>query len=145
MIDSSNHLGGFFLLLRGYNGVNERSYRYEIRFVDSKRNGRKKGKNYLWRCECDCGGEKVVPATYLLNSHTKSCGCLTKNICDNSIKKGDRFGRLEAVEFIEYAKTHSGTKRAVWKFKCDCGNEKIMPVNNVKFGNVNPRYKIQIY
>lgn len=38
----------------------------------------KKGKHCLWRCRCDCGGEKIVPAAYLLNSHTKSCRCLYK-------------------------------------------------------------------
>lgn len=96
----------------------------------------KERKGYLWRCECECGGEKVVPVSYLRNGHTKSCGCIMKNIRSNSIKKGDHFGRLEAVEFVEYAGVSSGKRRAVWKFKCDCGNEKIMPVSNVKFGNV---------
>lgn len=90
----------------------------------------------LWRCECQCGGEKIVPASYLRNGHTTSCGCIVKNIKANSIKKGDRWGRLEAVEFVGYEVRNSGKRRAVWKFKCDCGNEKIMPMGNVKFGNV---------
>ncbi len=47
----------------------------------------KERKGYLWRCECECGGEKVVPASYLRNGHTKSCGCIMKNIRSNSIKK----------------------------------------------------------
>jgi len=96
----------------------------------------KKGKNYLWKCHCDCGGEKIVPAPYLLNGHTKSCGCLGKKIRDNVIKAGDRYGRLIAVEFVEYAAVSSGKKRAVWKFRCDCGNEKNIPVSDVKFSNV---------
>ena len=93
-------------------------------------------KGYLWRCECECGGEKIVSASYLVNRHTRSCGCLVKNKKEGSIKKGDRWGMLEAVEFVEYADTSSGKRRAVWKFKCDCGNEKIMAVGNVKFGGV---------
>ena len=96
----------------------------------------KSPKGNLWRCECECGGEKIVPAAYLLKEKTRSCGCLVKNIRENSIKKGDRWGMLEAVEFVEYAGKTSGKRRAVWKFRCDCGNEKIMPVSNVKFGNV---------
>lgn len=34
------------------------------------------GKGNMWRCECECGGEKEVPAAYLLNGHTRSCGCM---------------------------------------------------------------------
>ena len=93
-------------------------------------------RGYLWRCECECGGEKIVPASYLRNGHTTSCGCIVRNIKANAIKKGDRWGMLEAVEFVGYADTSSGKRRAVWKFRCDCGNEKIMPMGNVKFGNV---------
>lgn len=92
-------------------------------------------RGYLWRCECECGGEKIVPAPYLRNRHTTSCGCIVKGIRDSSIKKGDRWGRLEAVEFVRYELIGS-QKRAVWLFQCDCGNVKEMAVNNVKFGNV---------
>ena len=91
-------------------------------------------KGYLWRCECECGGEKIVPAAYLLNQHTRSCGCIVREIKENSIKKGDRWGLLEAVEFVGYEDLPTGKRRAVWKFKCDCGTVKIMPVANVKFG-----------
>ena len=90
----------------------------------------------LWRCECECGGEKIVPASYLRNGHTTSCGCIVRSIKENSIKAGDRWGRLEAVEFVGYERRSSGKRRAVWKFKCDCGNEKITAMGNVKFGNV---------
>ncbi len=39
----------------------------------------KNGKAY-WRCICDCGNETVVQAKELNNGHTKSCGCLQKDI-----------------------------------------------------------------
>ena len=32
----------------------------------------------LWRCACDCGGERVVPRTSLLQQYTRSCGCLRR-------------------------------------------------------------------
>lgn len=38
---------------------------------------------HLWKCACDCGGEKIVQARLLLSGHCKSCGCiphLPKNI-----------------------------------------------------------------
>lgn len=92
-------------------------------------------RGYLWRCECECGGEKIVPAAYLRNGHTTSCGCIVKNIKENAIKKGDRWGRLEAERFVRYDTPENG-HRAIWLFKCDCGYFKEMPVSNVKFGNV---------
>lgn len=90
----------------------------------------------LWRCACECGGEKIVPATYLRNGHTTSCGCKGRNARQNTIKKGDRFGLLEAVEFAEYETKPDGKRRAVWLFQCDCGKRKKLPVANVKFANV---------
>lgn len=91
----------------------------------------KKGTQYLWRCECECGGEKIVPGRSLVNQHTRSCGCLVKNIRENSIKKGDRWGRLVALESagIEVVR---GQRRAIWVFRCDCGNEKVLAVSDVK-------------
>lgn len=29
----------------------------------------------LWRCHCECGGEKVSRSNYLVSGRTKSCGC----------------------------------------------------------------------
>lgn len=39
----------------------------------------KKGYKHLWRCRCDCGNEVVVVGDNL-SGHTKSCGCLHKEI-----------------------------------------------------------------
>jgi hypothetical protein len=35
---------------------------------------------YYWKCRCDCGKEVIVPVTNLNNGHTKSCGCLLKDL-----------------------------------------------------------------
>ena len=45
---------------------------------------------------------------------------------------GQRFGNLIAKKFICYDKKY----RDNWLFQCDCGNEKIMPAANVKWGRV---------
>lgn len=34
----------------------------------------------LWKCRCDCGGEKVVFGTNLRNGLSKSCGCLRREL-----------------------------------------------------------------
>lgn len=89
-------------------------------------------KGAIWRCECSCGGEKEVPAAYLLNKKTQSCGCLTKEIREQSMVKGQRFGLLEAIRF-----DHTDEKkRTYWLFKCECGNQKVLPVNSVKWSGV---------
>lgn len=31
-----------------------------------------------WLCRCSCGNERIVPRNWLINQHTKSCGCLKK-------------------------------------------------------------------
>lgn len=45
---------------------------------------------------------------------------------------GNRYGRLVAIEFKHYNDKHHDC----WLFRCDCGNEKIMPAANVKWGRV---------
>ena len=47
--------------------------------------------------------------------------------------QGQRFGKLVAIEFIEINKN----KKSVWRFKCDCGNEKNIIVSNVKNGRTS--------
>ncbi len=32
--------------------------------------------HYYWKCSCECGGSKTVQYSYLVNSLTKSCGCI---------------------------------------------------------------------
>ena len=43
---------------------------------------------------------------------------------------GQHFGKLEVVE---YAGTHRGN--SIWKCKCECGNETVVPTNNLTSGN----------
>ena len=38
--------------------------------------GRDNNGSAIWRCKCDCGNTKDVPAYYLKNGWTQSCGCL---------------------------------------------------------------------
>jgi hypothetical protein len=35
----------------------------------------KKSHHALWKCECDCGGEKIVPSHGLKTGNVKTCGC----------------------------------------------------------------------
>ena len=46
------------------------------------------------------------------------------------VKKGDKYNRLTAVQF-----DHRRGSTQYWLFKCECGNKKVLQVNNVKSGN----------
>lgn len=94
-------------------------------------------RGYLWRCECECGGEKIVPASYLRNGHTQSCGCINAEREAKLDITGQRWGRLVAVKHVGYKLVPNGDrmqKQSVWLWQCDCGNTKKIPAIQVKHG-----------
>lgn len=62
------------------------------------RNGSTIDGNAIWHCKCDCGRYKDVPSHRLLNSITKSCGCLNVGIV----------GSQHENEIKDYIKSISG-------------------------------------
>src|SRR3982750_640286 len=40
----------------------------------------RKAKSWWWRCQCDCGEERIVHGAKLRNGHTRSCGCLALEV-----------------------------------------------------------------
>ena len=92
------------------------------------------GHNYYWICQCKCGNFTTVRGADLKNGHTKSCGCLSREITtkrnfeDLSIQK---FGYLTPIQKIGVSKNgHS-----IWKCKCDCGNVVNVLATNLKTGH----------
>ena len=71
----------------------------------------------LWQCRCDCGTEFIARAGNLLTGHTRSCGCLHREMLSPDIA-GQRFGRVVAVE-----RSGSADRNSLWICRCDCGNE----------------------
>jgi len=80
-----------------------------------------------WLCKCDCGNEKVVQGSALSGGYTKSCGCLLHDV----IKPGTRFGRLTVIEPDHIVE---GGRGYAYRCKCDCGNEIITRVGNLRSG-----------
>lgn len=80
------------------------------------------GKNKVL-CKCDCGNEKILAKSTVINGGTKSCGCLRRNkilSSRESAKKkmivsyvGKKFNNLTIIKEI-------GNGRVI--AKCDCGN-----------------------
>jgi 5-methylcytosine-specific restriction endonuclease McrA len=52
--------------------------------------GRNREGRAMWRCKCDCGGEKVVQSNNMIRpGGTRSCGCLrSKASADRRLKDG---------------------------------------------------------
>jgi hypothetical protein len=49
------------------------------------------GERTKYRCKCDCGNETIVDGSKIKNGHTKSCGCLYKEVDygHNRLKVGE--------------------------------------------------------
>lgn len=54
----------------------------------------------FWTCQCDCGNEVIVDGSNLKNNHTRSCGCLCKDV---SKYINFKRGRTHSTEFITWA------------------------------------------
>lgn len=78
-------------------------------------------KSVVWRCQCECGNEKMVSAASLKTGKTKSCGCLKEET--DKIPKGNvidmlnqKFGHLTVI-------ARDGSDKngeAKWLCECDC-------------------------
>lgn len=93
-----------------------------------------------WLCKCNCGNELVVAYTLLNGGNTKSCGCYHRELMlnrwsqyrdDNNVI-GMKYGKLTVVNFVCI-----DNGRAIYHFKCDCGNEIDFPLIRVKTGGTS--------
>ena len=88
-----------------------------------------------WVCRCDCGNLVEVTTTHLKTGHTKSCGCLQKDIT-SEIRginlNGQRFGLL-TVEGLDIEKSTSEKK--YWICQCDCGSRISVSTGDLRSGN----------
>ena len=90
-------------------------------------------KNIL--CKCECGNEKWMSRSTLLDKRTKyhTCGCRINQRCATYIDEtGNKYGKLTVIE--EAGLTEE--KRVLWRCRCDCGNEKIALSKSLRAGLV---------
>lgn len=98
---------------------------------------REKGKiRTKWLCQCSCSNFIVVTGYNLETKDTQSCGCLRAELSAHKNDKerekiiGERFGRLTVLSFEGVY-----NKKAIFKCRCDCGNEIIVRGADLKSGN----------
>jgi hypothetical protein len=87
-----------------------------------------------WVCSCACGGETVVAGCHLISGHTRSCGCLRRQVAGARNFKnciGQRFGRLVALE--QAGRNKHG--QVMWLCVCDCGNKVVLSTNVLARGH----------
>ena len=90
--------------------------------------------HYIWSCLCECGNQTRSSTHDLLSGHTKSCGCLRKELLiarshrrSVPVEIGARFSNLVVLE--ECGRNYR--KRLIVRVACDCGRNSI-----VEFGNL---------
>ena len=86
---------------------------------------------WLYKCHCDCGGERLVTAANLKRGSVTCCGCKY-----NQARKditGKKFGKLTAIKPVGRRKEKYSSYD--WLCKCDCGKEVVVNVNKLNTGN----------
>jgi len=107
------------------------------RFTVISRAENNKDGRAMWLCRCECGNERIVMGKCLRNGHTKSCGCLNKDIVSQHSlinRVGERFGRLVVEARADDYIANNGSKHVMWRCRCDCGNETIVDVCQLTSG-----------
>lgn len=85
----------------------------------------------LYKCRCDCGGERLATAANLKRGEITCCGCKYKQ--PRKDITGQRFGKLTAIKAVGRGKGKVSAYE--WLCKCDCGNEIVVNVNSLTTGN----------
>lgn len=95
--------------------------------------GRKRRK---FRCDCECGGTAEALGENLRAGHTQSCGCMQddQRRSRKVIPAGQRFGRLVVLGEADAYLSPGGQILTRVNAKCDCGNETVAVLNNIKRG-----------
>jgi len=87
-------------------------------------------RNLVWLCQCSCGCFTKTKGSFLINGHTKSCGCFHRErSCQSKLKnlQGQRFCRLTVIELAGMNKQG----RYSWRCLCDCGKTVIVTSANL--------------
>lgn len=94
--------------------------------------GQRKCGYMIWKCRCDCGKEICTDTRTLQRGSVRDCGCGNALPPGQRDIRGQRFGRLTAVEPTE-ERSRKGS--VIWKCKCDCGSEVCTDLGQLMAGN----------
>lgn len=83
-----------------------------------------------WKCLCECGNYVEVTTNHLKQNHTRSCGCLQKDIMHDIHFKshvGKKYGMLKVISLDTEKST---PKEKYYWCECECGNKKSINQTN---------------
>lgn len=86
-----------------------------------------------WRCRCDCGRERAVAGSLLINGSKTHCGCQTRRDYAFVDIAGQKFHRLTALYRLD-KRDRAGY--VIWHCRCDCGNEVDVSYNALVHANM---------
>lgn len=86
-----------------------------------------------WTCRCSCGSEIDFPATLLTTGKRTSCGCRNAKSYAQADIRGQRFGRLTALEPTAQRDSRGSV---IWRCRCDCGSEVEVAHNRLMYANM---------
>lgn len=91
----------------------------------------KDGKNekrgeILWKCGCSCGKFKTTTTSLLKSGKHHSCGCKNKKTGPPRNDKDVVGKKFNSFLILEYAGKDKW-RQILYKYRCDCGNEGIIP------------------
>lgn len=110
--------------------------------------GERRNGYILWRCQCDCGREALVPSRHLKQGWTKDCGCAPKGIRRKRSDEekeavrhgraarrekewvGQRFGELTVAAYDGWREG-----KHYWRCLCGCGREAVVCQSNLMNGH----------
>ena len=86
--------------------------------VENKIKGHKQ--RTKWNCLCSCGNSVIVSQDCLVQGHTKSCGCLRKEIAAATLNDltSQIFNQLTVLE----STSKRNGENIIWHCRCSCGN-----------------------
>lgn len=90
-----------------------------------------------WLCQCDCGNKTIVSTKNLLRGHSKSCGCYKRDVARERVSVnllGQTFGYLTVEEKIVNVDESTKKTQVLWKCKCKCGNNTLVPSDKLTGG-----------
>ena len=88
---------------------------------------------FVWRCECECGGEAFVNTKHLLRGTVTHCGCIPKTTARNGSIAEDLTGRRFG-EWTVLKRVPNKNKRVMWDCRCSCGTKRVISAHDLKAG-----------
>jgi hypothetical protein len=96
----------------------------------------------MWKCKCSCGVQLSVYSTNLKSGHSKSCGCLSKEVHSKLLKgtKAPNFKDITGQVFsrltVQKRDIKNKNRCAVWLCLCSCGNTVKAVGKDLRYGHV---------